>query len=332
MRCLILILFIGLACVCSAPGSAPAPDCPTSRADNPDIMQYKEHYKPQEFSPEPAVWQIADIVLMAALLVLAAVLVRRGKARPLTLIISAALLYFGLLRGGCICPVGAVANATLGLYRPEYVGRATAVIFMLPLIAAFFAGRIFCSSVCPLGACQHLTAKNTPVALPPVIHKISLLLAPLVLVAAIWAALSAAFFLICWLDPFKPAFFLGHTWTLQLKNLLSGELCEQKLLFACYWPDWLALILVLLLSYWITRPFCRFVCPYGVILGIFSVTGFHRRKINKEKCVYCGQCRQVCPVQAITIQKENAKAEISRYSCVQCNRCSNICPQNAIKQ
>ena len=50
-------------------------------------------------------------------------------------------------------------------------------------------------------------------------------------------------------------------------------------------------------------------------------------KVDKEKCVGCGVCVEVCPAQAITMDK--GKAVISNQ-CVDCGRCVQACPQEAI--
>jgi len=52
-------------------------------------------------------------------------------------------------------------------------------------------------------------------------------------------------------------------------------------------------------------------------------------KINKEKCVGCGICVNICPVNAISI--EDGKASIDQEKCIHCGKCLNICPTNAIE-
>ena len=51
-------------------------------------------------------------------------------------------------------------------------------------------------------------------------------------------------------------------------------------------------------------------------------------KINVELCTGCGTCVDVCPVEAITIEKE--KAVIDADSCVDCGTCVDECPVEAI--
>ncbi|MBN1363494.1 MAG: 4Fe-4S binding protein [Syntrophaceae bacterium] len=51
-------------------------------------------------------------------------------------------------------------------------------------------------------------------------------------------------------------------------------------------------------------------------------------KIDKEKCVGCGVCVNVCPQEAISIVDN--KARIDADKCVDCGRCVQVCPQGAI--
>ena len=51
-------------------------------------------------------------------------------------------------------------------------------------------------------------------------------------------------------------------------------------------------------------------------------------KVDKEKCVGCGDCVKVCPAQAISIV--GGKAKINADKCVDCGRCAQVCPQKAL--
>jgi Fe-S-cluster-containing hydrogenase component 2 len=50
--------------------------------------------------------------------------------------------------------------------------------------------------------------------------------------------------------------------------------------------------------------------------------------INVETCTGCGTCVDICPVEAITIEKD--KAVIDADSCVDCGTCVDECPVEAI--
>ena len=51
-------------------------------------------------------------------------------------------------------------------------------------------------------------------------------------------------------------------------------------------------------------------------------------KVDKERCVGCGACVEVCPAQAISMV--GGKAKINADKCVDCGRCAQVCPQEAL--
>jgi len=51
--------------------------------------------------------------------------------------------------------------------------------------------------------------------------------------------------------------------------------------------------------------------------------------VNKNKCIGCGACLNVCPVGAITVK--DGQAEIDQNKCIRCGKCRVICPQEAIR-
>ncbi len=297
-----------------------------------ELADFKEAYVPQEFAFESFHWEILDLVVLASLLLAASLLsIRHKKKSIFTALSVVGLLYFGLFRGGCICPVGATTNFCMGLVAPEMIGKTTAVLFLMPLVAAFFFGRVFCTSACPIGAIQHLIGRKKGNCLIPRRVNQLLRLIPIgLLVATVWGALHSGIFLACKVDVYKPIFFTGHAWFGQLGDLMNGTLTEPRLILVGNWGIWLSLIVVLIFGIFVPRPFCRFVCPYGVLLGFFSKIGLRRRQIDSESCFACTQCTKTCPVQAITAVGKNKAVKVDDFHCIQCGRCDGTCSGNAL--
>lgn len=49
--------------------------------------------------------------------------------------------------------------------------------------------------------------------------------------------------------------------------------------------------------------------------------------VDKEKCIGCGQCVDVCPVEAIKLDNDIA---VISDECIECGACADECPSEAI--
>jgi len=337
-RLFLLVVVLVFACMqwLAAAGTAEAPPCfkiPSQEdiSSNEGIASYREQWRPRQYFPESDHWIAADIAMLAAILLAGGVMVWRhapfSRFWPLP---ATTLLYFGVIRGGCICPVGSVANMTIGLRHPEMIGVSTGVMFLLPLVAAFVMGRIFCVAGCPLGAFQDLLGGGRARRIPALPHTLLSGLPWIVLVVTTWLALRGACYFVCLLDPYKTAFFWGYGWLQRLIHMTHGGLVEPGILRVGDLTAWAILLAAVALGIRVYRPFCRFVCPYGVLLGMFSMIAIKRRHIEQSQCVKCGRCEKQCPVQAIMRDAQTNEYGISSYRCIQCNRCSSICRKDGI--
>ena len=54
-----------------------------------------------------------------------------------------------------------------------------------------------------------------------------------------------------------------------------------------------------------------------------------RPKINKEKCIKCGECAKICPPHAMSIKTKDFP-KLKKNICIRCWCCAEVCPQNAI--
>ncbi len=221
--------------------------------------------------------EYVDLGALAAALALAAWLALKGRSRrSLFLLGIASVLYFGFWREGCICAVGTIQNVALALSGAEYAIPLTAVlIFLLPLLFALYAGRVFCGAVCPLGAIQDIVVLR-PVRVPPAVAHVLGILPYTYLGLAVPAAAVEADFLICRYDPFVGFFRMGATFDMFL--LGTG---------------------FLLLGTVVARPYCRFLCPYGVLLKWMSRLSKRHLTTTPSECTQCRLCENSCPFDAL---------------------------------
>jgi ferredoxin len=54
-----------------------------------------------------------------------------------------------------------------------------------------------------------------------------------------------------------------------------------------------------------------------------------KSKINKSKCIGCGACTSVCPVEALFLN-ESGKSSVDLKKCIGCGACTSVCPVGAI--
>ena len=228
-------------------------------------------------SPRQTVYEYVDVAVLFVALCLSSYLVLKKRSRrAIFALMVFSLLYFGFWRKGCVCSIGAVQNVTLSIFEASYAIPITVVaFFFLPLVFTLFFGRTFCAGVCPLGAVQDLVLLR-PVAVPNWLESGLRLFAYVYLGAAVLFAATGSAFIICRYDPFV-AFFR-----------LSGNF-NIIVLGACF----------LVVGIFVGRPYCRYFCPYSVLLRQVSRLSKWRVSITPDECIQCRLCEDSCPFGAI---------------------------------
>lgn len=222
-----------------------------------------------------------DVAALFAALCAAAYLVLKRRSRKGVLVLMLlSIAYFGFYKHGCVCSLGAIQNISAGIFSGYAIPITVFLIFILPLIFALFFGRVFCSSVCPMGALQDFVAFRAK-RVPPRISAVLGIIPHVYLGTAVLFAATGAGFPICKLDPFAGIFRLGAP---------AGMVI------------WGAAVLIT--GIFVARPYCRFLCPYGVVLGWMSLVSKYRLKISPDSsldagCINCRLCENACPIDAI---------------------------------
>lgn len=210
------------------------------------------------------------------------------------------LLWFGFYRQGCPCPVGSVGSVSLALFHPTYVLSLLVIMwFVLPILASFFVGRVFCGGLCPLGSLQDAVGfypRRKRSILPPKVEKALSLGTWFVLGYILLAAYQFKSLPICEYDPFVAFFRMAATPAMWI---YSG----------CF------LVFCALVS----RPFCRWLCPLGALLSLSSRVSRRKKIIDPDTCKHCKKCSRTCPMNCIV------KGKIDFSRCILCGRCTKAC-------
>ena len=76
------------------------------------------------------------------------------------------------------------------------------------------------------------------------------------------------------------------------------------------------------------RAFCKYICPITVFLKPMSYFALLRIKCDTSKCISCGKCKRVCPMDVDVT--DNSRKRKNGTECILCFECVNNCPKNAL--
>ena len=267
---------IGLALVCGAlllPGQVfaearfPAPEFESAYQIPSPTTPHPDHVS----EPYVALGYIAVALAVATYLLL-----KRRSRRGVAIVSVVSLIYLGFWRDGCICVIGSLQNVTMALFDPGYTIPLVIVLtFMLPLVVTLFFGRTFCGAVCPLGMIQDVVALR-PAKVPGWVDQSLGMVPHLYLGLTVLFAATGTGFIICQYDPFVSIFRLGGSFGMLL---LGGAFLVGGIFVA--------------------RPYCRYLCPYSVLLRWTSRFSRTHLRITPASCVQCRLCENSCPYGAI---------------------------------
>ncbi|WP_430936302.1 4Fe-4S binding protein [Saccharicrinis sp. 156] len=237
--------------------------------------------------PNEQLWLFIDVFLLVGLMSFVAwAILNKQKRKPIIWVSVISVAYFGFFRSGCVCSIGSIQNVALAFADSSYIIPVSVFLFfILPIAFALLFGRVFCAGVCPFGALQELVNIRN-YRLSKSVTAVLGVIPWLYLIFAVLYAVTRTSFIICLYDPFIGIFRLGGDFGL----ILFGAL-------------------LLIASIFTGRPFCRFLCPYGALLSLFSKVSIWKIQITKKECINCDLCHNACPVDAIRPPYENKLKE-----------------------
>ena len=89
-----------------------------------------------------------------------------------------------------------------------------------------------------------------------------------------------------------------------------------------------ALGIALALAFHDNRAFCKYICPVTVFLKPMSYFSLFRVRCDKSRCVSCGACARVCPMDVDVT--DNSRARKNGTECILCMECVRHCPKKAL--
>jgi NAD-dependent dihydropyrimidine dehydrogenase PreA subunit len=225
------------------------------------------------------------------------------------IILLSSLVYLGFIKGACPCMIMSFQNVVLFLSGSP-VSFLAMLWFLGLVVVTYFFGKTWCGWLCHLGALQDflfrissrkwLMSEKSQSVMKYV--QIGLLVGLLIQLMATRSIIWIQY------DPFKVAF-----------NFFSSNIAGYVLL-----------VLLLLSSVLIYRPFCRIVCPVGLILGwVTKIPGARKLTVNELTCSSCKSCTRSCKQQ--TIRSVNGKIRINTEDCILCGDCIHTCKKDSLR-
>lgn len=213
-------------------------------------------------------------------------------------------------------PISALLAAKRFLFTGEWdaIHPAGLVIFFFALLSALLLRKGFCGYICPVGTISNLLFRLGRR------RGLTLHFGPRV----IWLLSLPKYVLL--------AFFLRIVLTMTLEDIEAflhspyNMVADTKMLLFFMPPSVTICVVVGLLvlgSVFIPSFWCRCLCPYGALLGLFSFFSPLAVRRDAATCLACSRCAKVCP-QGIVVDR---KERIYTAECTGCQECVSACPQ-----
>lgn len=220
------------------------------------------------------------------------------------------------------CPIGALQST---LSSREYK-ISLYVLGFISLFAVIF-GRLICGFLCPFGLIQDLLFKIPFVKKVRELKGEKFLRCLRFIILAVFVIILPMFVIdITGLG--KPWFckYICPVGTLEggIPLVLMNKTLRSAIGFLFKWKVAI-LIVILIFSIIIYRPFCRYICPLGAIYGLFNKISFVSYKVDKSKCTKCGVCQKTCKLNIKVYENPNS------MDCIRCGECIEACSVKALK-
>lgn len=209
-----------------------------------------------------------------------------------------------------LCPFGGVVSIYKFVSEGSFVQKIHESSFVMLGIVIFLSilfGPVFCGWICPLGSVQEWLGKLGKKIfgrrynnfIPQKIDKRLRYIRYFTFAWIVYVIAKTGKLLFNDVDPYYALF-----------NFWTGEVAIQAII---------VLIVVLVSSLFIERPWCKYLCPLGGFLGLFNFVSIFKIRRNKSLCTSCKTCDKLCPMNIVVSDKEVVKD----HQCIRCLKCTS---------
>jgi polyferredoxin len=214
-----------------------------------------------------------------------------------------------------VCPFGGVVSMYSLITEGSFVQKiheSSFVMLGIVLLLGIVFGPVFCGWICPLGTVQEFIGnigrkifKNKYNRfIPYKFDKYLRYLRYLVLVWVVYMTANSGKLLFANIDPYHALF-----------NFWTSEVAIGGLI---------SLSIIIIASLFVERPWCKYACPFGAVLGLTNLVSIFKIRRNGTTCVNCKKCNNSCPMN-IEISDKDA---VRNHQCIRCLKCTSevSCP------
>lgn len=206
----------------------------------------------------------------------------------------------------------AIVQVFQSLALGRYSLPVTLLVFLAFALMTIIGVKLVCGWGCPVGTLQELLYRL------PVFTKIKKKRVPFWFSNSVRVALFAFFLILVF-------------------GLISG--IQDQSLYRYFNPfrlfEWnfrvtapIFVILIFGISLFNYRPYCMFVCPFGLFSWLIQDLSIFRVRVNKNACLDCGKCGRACPTRAA---EGMLNGKTFKPDCFSCARCFNACPNDSLE-
>lgn len=221
------------------------------------------------------------------------------------------------------CPIGSL-QAVIGSIKYNFSFYVVGFMSLMGVIL----GRFICGWLCPFGFIQDLLYK-IPFPKIKVNKRINNYLKYLKYIILVVFVILLPMFLVNDVGMSDPYFckYICPAGTLEggIPLVLMNESLKATVGFLFKWKVTI-LVITVLLSIIIYRPFCRYICPLGAFYSLFNPISFYKLKVDRDKCTMCKACSRKCKMNIEVYKKPNS------MECIRCGECVGACPTKAIQK
>lgn len=217
------------------------------------------------------------------------------------------------------CPIGAF-QAVVGSsrFRFSYYVTGTLILF------GALTGRLICGFFCPFGWFQDLLHKIPGKKFSTERVKVLRYLKYIILVTTVWLL---GVLLVDQVGGSAPYFckYICPQGILEGGIPLSiADPAIRATLGKLFTWKFFILLVFTVLSVFLYRPFCKWICPLGAFYSLFNKVSLYRYQVDASLCIHCGACKRACKMDVDMSNNPDA------LECIRCGKCIEVCPTGAI--